>query len=102
MESTRFEPFNLSLNFRNYGYSRNSTISYNRNSTLGLEIACERDFYALSRKVCPYDFEVHKNRTRKQFPIQVYYFMDYAVVDYGYQASESIDFKSLVFKVRYF
>ena len=27
----------------------------------------------------PYDFEAHKNLSHKQFLIQVYYFMDYAV-----------------------
>ena len=27
----------------------------------------------------PYDFEAHKNLSHRQFLIQVYYFMDYAV-----------------------
>ena len=27
----------------------------------------------------PYDFEAHKNLSHNQFPILVYYFMDYAV-----------------------
>ena len=31
----------------------------------------------------PYDFEAHKNLSHKQFLIQVYYFMDYAVAGFG-------------------
>ena len=29
----------------------------------------------------PYDFEAHKNLSHKQFPIEVYYFMNGALLD---------------------
>ena len=41
----------------------------------------------------PYDFEAHKNLSHKQFLIQVYYFMDYAVIGTRYNKIQVLPWK---------
>ena len=53
-----------------------------------------------------YDFETHKNLSHKQFPISVYYFMDYTVcVSFKGQASQSknvrVTFSIILFHTKY-